>query len=80
LIDCLANYNAYNSEARVVSKAVSRVWIIVYLIGCKRFSIVIDHATFTHVFKQPVDKPTYQQSHCIEPLMPCAQCTSILYY
>jgi hypothetical protein len=25
LIDCLANYNAYNSEARVVSKAVSRV-------------------------------------------------------
>jgi len=57
---------------------VFRVWRV-YLLGCKRFSVVIDHATLAHLLKQPSDKPTNRQVQWVERLMPFAQCTSIIY-
>ena len=53
--------------------------IKICLIGCKCFSVVTDHATISHLLKQPIDKLTYRQVHCTEQVMPFAQCTSILW-
>ena len=47
LKDCKTRYSAYDREALAVVEAVSRVWRV-YLLGCKHFSVVIDHATLTH--------------------------------
>jgi hypothetical protein len=57
---CETRYSAYDREALAIFEAVSRVWRV-YLLGCKRFSFVIDHATLTHVFKHPSDKLTDRQ-------------------
>ena len=78
LKDCETRYSAYDREALAVVEAVSRVWRI-YLLGCKSFSVVTDHATLTHLLKQSSDKLTDRQVHWVERLMPFAQCMSILY-
>jgi hypothetical protein len=71
-------YSAYDRETLVVVEAVSRVWRV-YLLGCKRFSVVTDTATLTHLLKQTSDKLTNRQVHWDERLMPFAQSMSILY-
>jgi hypothetical protein len=43
------------------------------------FSVVTDHATLTHLLKQPCDKRTDRQVHWVERLKPFAQNMSILY-
>ena len=65
LKDCETRYSAYDREALAVVEAVSRVWRV-YLLGCKRFSTVIDHATLTHFVKQPSDKLNDRQVHWVE--------------
>jgi hypothetical protein len=47
-------YNAYDKEALAIVEAVSRV-LRMYLLGCKCFSMVNDHATLVHLLKQPSD-------------------------
>jgi len=76
--DCKANYIAYDCEALVVIRTLSPASII-FLIGCKCFSVVIDHATFNSWLKQPNDRLANRQVHYVEPLMSFPQCTSILY-
>ncbi len=40
---------------------------MIYLVGCKYFSVVTDNSTFTYLLKQPNDNLTYhRQVHCIE--------------
>jgi hypothetical protein len=78
LKDCETPYSAYDREALDVVEAVSRVWRV-YLLGCKCFSFVTDHATLTHLLKQSSDKLTDRQVHRVERLMPFAQNMSILY-
>ena len=56
----------------------SRVWRV-YLLGCKHFSVVTDHATLTHLLKQTSDNLTGRQVHGVERLMPFAHCMSIIY-
>ena len=51
----------------------------VYLLGCKCFSMVTDHATLVHLFKQSSDKLKNRQSHWVEKLMPCANVMRVLY-
>jgi hypothetical protein len=41
----------------------------VYLLGCKRFSIVVHHATLTHLLKQSSDKLNDRQVKWNERLM-----------
>jgi hypothetical protein len=48
LKDCETRYSAYDREALAVVEVLSRVWRV-YLLGYKRFSVVIDHATLTHL-------------------------------
>jgi hypothetical protein len=48
LKDCEMRYSAYDRESLVVVEDVSRVWRV-YLLGCKRFSFVTNHATLTHL-------------------------------
>jgi hypothetical protein len=55
LKDCETRHSAHDREALAVVQAVSRAWRV-YLLGCKRFSVVTDHATLTHLLKQPSDK------------------------
>jgi hypothetical protein len=43
-------YSAHDCEALAVVEAVSRVWRV-YLLGCKRFSVVTYHAILTHLIK-----------------------------
>ena len=62
LKECETRYSAYDREALAVVEAVSRVWRV-YLLGCKHFSIVTDHATLTRLLKQPSDKLTDRQVH-----------------
>ena len=62
LKDCETRYSAYDREALHVVEVVSRVWRV-YLLGCKRFSVVTDHATLKHLFKQPSDELAYRQVH-----------------
>ena len=50
-----------------------------YLLGFKHFSVVIDHATLTHLQKRSSDKLTDRQVHWVERLMHDAHCLSILY-
>jgi len=38
-----------------------------------------NHATLTHLLKQPSDKLTNRQAHWVERLMPFARCMSSLY-
>ena len=71
-------YSAYAREALDVVEAVSRVWRV-YLLGCKLFLVVTDHATLAHLLKQPSDKLTDRQIHWVERQMPFAICMSILY-
>ena len=52
---CETKYSAYDREELAVVEAVSRVWRV-YLLGCKIFSFFTDHATLTHLIKQPSDK------------------------
>jgi hypothetical protein len=54
LKDCETMYSAYDREALVVVEAVSRVWRV-YLLGCKHFAVVTDHATLTLLLKQLTD-------------------------
>jgi len=54
LKDCETRYNAYDREALAVVEAMSRV-LRVFLLGCKRFSVVTDHATLIRLLKQPSD-------------------------
>jgi len=75
---CETRYSAYGREALNVVGVVSRVWRV-YLLGCKRFSIVTDHATLTYLLKQPNDKLTDRQVHRVERAMPFAQCMSMIY-
>jgi len=51
----------------------------VYLLRCKHFSIVTDHATLAHLLNQSSDKLTDRQVIWVERLMPFAHCMSILY-
>jgi hypothetical protein len=51
----------------------------VYLLGCKCFSVITDHATLVHVLKQSSDKLTDRQSHWVEKLMSYANEMRILY-
>ena len=76
--DCETRYSAYDREALAVIEIVSRVWRM-YLLGCKRFSLVTVHATFTHLLKHPSDQLADRQVHWVEQMMPFAQCMSILY-
>ncbi len=57
---------------------VSRAWRV-YLLGCKHFSAVTDHATLTHLLKQSSDKLPDRQVHWVERVMMFAHCMSILY-
>ncbi len=50
-----------------------------YLLGCKCFLVVTEHATRVHLLKQTSDKLTSQQSHWVGKLMPHANETRILY-
>jgi hypothetical protein len=54
LKDCETRYSAYDREALAIVEAMSRVWRV-HLLGCKRFSVVTDHATLIHLLKQPSD-------------------------
>jgi len=71
LKDRETRHSAYDREALAVVEAVSRVWRV-YLLGCKHFSVVTDHATLTHLPKQSSDKLTDRQGHWVERLMPFA--------
>ena len=71
-------YSVYDREELAVVEAVSRVWKV-YLLGCKHFSVVSDHATLTHLLKQTSDKLTDRQVHLVERLMFFAHCMSIIY-
>ena len=62
LKDAEARYNIYDKEALAIVEAVSRVWRE-YLLGCKCFSVITDHATLLHLLKQSSDKLTDRQSH-----------------
>jgi hypothetical protein len=62
LKDCETRYSAYDRKAIVVVEAVSSVWEV-YLLGCKHFSVVTNHATLTHLLKQTSDKLTDRQVH-----------------
>ena len=62
LKDCETRYSAYYREAMVVVEAVSPIWRV-YLLKCKRFSVIIDHATLTHLLKHLSDKLTDRQVH-----------------
>ncbi len=53
--DCETMYSTYDSDALAFVEVVSRVWRG-YLLGFKRFSLVTDHASLTHLLKQPSDK------------------------
>jgi hypothetical protein len=79
LSDCEAYYGAYGREALDVVENVSRVYMI-SLIGCKWFSVVTYHATFTSLLIQPCDKLIDWLVHFVEPLIPFDQCTSVLSY
>ncbi len=50
-----------------------------YLLGCKWFSVVTDHATLVHLLKQSSEKLSDRQSHWVEKLMPHANFMRILY-
>jgi hypothetical protein len=43
-------YNAYDKKALAIVEAVYRVWRM-YLIDCKCFSMVTNHATLVHLLK-----------------------------
>ena len=76
--DCEIRYSAYDREALAVVDAVSRVWRV-YLLGCKNFSVVTDHATLAHLLKQSSDRLTDRQVQWVERSMPFAQNMSIFY-
>ena len=78
LKDAETRYIAYDKEALAIVEVVSRVWRV-YLLGCKSFSVVTDHATLVHLLKQSSDKLTDRQSHWVEKLMPYANEMRILY-
>ncbi len=71
-------YNAYDKDALAIVEAVSRVGRV-YLLGCKCFSVITDHATLVHQLKQSSDKLTNRQSHWVEKLMPYANAMRVLY-
>ena len=62
LKNCETRYSIYDREALALVEVVSRVWRV-YLLGCKHFSVVTDHANLTHLLKQPSDKFTDRQVH-----------------
>ncbi len=79
LKDCETRYSAYDIGTTLVDD-VSRLWRWrLYLLGCKRFSVVTNHATPTHLLEQPSYKLIDRQNHWVERLIPFAQCMSILY-
>ncbi len=65
LKDAETRYNAYDEEALAIVEAVSRVRRM-YLLGCKCFSVVTEHATLVHLLiKQSSDKLTDRQTHWV---------------
>jgi hypothetical protein len=58
--DCETRYSAYDHEILTVVEAMSRVRRV-HLLECTCFSVVTDHATLTHLLKQPSDKFTGRQ-------------------
>ena len=78
LKDVQTRYSAYDKEALAIVEAVSRVWRI-YLLSCKCFSVVTDHATLVYLLKQSSYKLTNSQTHWVEKLMPYANLMRILY-
>ncbi len=78
LKDAETRYSANDKEALAIVEAVSRVWRV-YLLGCKCFSVVIDHATLVHLLKQSSNKLTDSQSHGVEKLMLYSNWMRILY-
>ena len=78
LTDAETRHNAYDKEALAIVEAVSRVWRV-YLLGCKRFSVITDHASLVHLLKQSSNKLTDRQSHWMEKLIPYANEMRILY-
>ena len=76
--DAETRYNAYDKDALIIVEAVSRVWKV-YLLGCKCFSVITEHATLAHLLKQSSDKLTDRQSQWVEKLMPYANEMRILY-
>ena len=70
--------NSCDKEELAIVEAVSRVWRV-YLLGCKCFSVIIDHATLVHLLKHSSDKLADRQSHSVEKLMPYVKEMRILY-
>jgi len=68
LKDAETRYIAYDKGALAIVEVVSRVWRI-YLLGCKCFSVVTNHATLIHLLKQSSDKLTDRHTHWVEKLM-----------
>jgi hypothetical protein len=77
LKDAETRYNAYDKEALAIVEAVSRAWRM-YLLGCKYFSVIIDHATRGHLLKLPSDKLTDRQLHWVKKFMSYANALRIL--
>jgi hypothetical protein len=61
-----------------IMEAVSRVWRM-YLLGCKGFSMVTDHATLVHLLKQSSDKLKDKQTHWVEKFILYANLMRMLY-
>ena len=78
LNDAERNYSAYDKEALAIVESVHRAWRV-YLDGCRRFTVVTDHATLTHLLTQPSANLTKRQSHFVEKLMPYANYMRIVY-
>ena len=78
LNDAERNYSAYDLEALAVVEAVTRVWRM-YLDGAQSISVVTDHATLTHLLKQPSLNLTNRQARYVEQLMPYAGYMKLLY-
>ena len=77
LKDVETRYSAYDKEGLVMMEAVSKVWRM-YLLGCKCFRVVTDHATLVHLLKQSRDKITNRQTHWVKKLTPYANLMLIL--
>ena len=78
LNDAERNYYAYDLEALAVVEAVTRVWRM-YLDGARSISVVTDHATLTHLLKQPSLNLTKRQARYVEQPMPYAGYMKLLY-
>ena len=78
LNDAERNYSAYDKEALAVVEATTRVWRM-YLDGALSITVVTDHATLTHLLKQPSKNLSPRQARYVERLMPYCSYMKILY-